>query len=411
MDADMTHWTEEVRSALKRRNLTNHAAAVELRVSPATFASWMNGTTRPAVEKLSDIARLTGIAEWRLYSLAGYLPPSYDPSSAMLDAVARQQRLFREIQDWSQSSLNTSGHTTAAQVVGLLLQSDPTLEVHVRQNLKGNKYRVAPNTVIKITPTSDQSLDAVKRRITDSVGRALASVGAVWRTHDTPFGWTSINSLLLDVPEHERSRPVAGSPHEGLPSTMVFVGVPYAHAELVGSLVAEALGYAYINTRSDACASHELNIGIDQSVIASSARDRLMELCLDNPIRSSHMVQAFADPRIFDDFALEAMSRASSQILFVHVSARPTVIQYGANIWHLSAEACSLMEKSIDTVAALRSKSWTTKYVSDDVFHPGLASPDDQITDRAVTIAQELLDDWKVPDATRKGFLGHQSRR
>ncbi|RIT48800.1 helix-turn-helix domain-containing protein [Mycobacteroides abscessus] len=412
MDFDAEQWTNEVGGALRAQNISKHAAAQELHVSPATFTSWMNGNTRPAVEKLPALSELTGINQWRMWRLAGYLPDSYDPATVMADAVQQQTQLYHQIQDWTARSLESTGLTVAAHIAGLLLKHRPTLSITLRQNRRGVESKVAVNTVLRIEPTDGTSIkdlrsDLLRNDPDDSqrsLGAMISALGGTLRVHQNPFGWSPEDAVLLDAPEHARTRPHSElfAEVEGLDRTIVVLGTPYSHAELLASLLAEALGYGYVNTRAEACASHKLNIGTDEKRIAKLSRKRLLDICAD-PGRQP-TVHGFSHPDLFQADVYDRIAHSADGVTFVHVSAGPKLLKRGAEVWGLSEEACIKLENELTQLEKSTAGTKMVRVEIDDakVFRD---RPEHRIIDATIDATTQVLNQLGVPIEDRHGMF------
>jgi hypothetical protein len=68
-----------------------------------------------------------------------------------------------------------------------------------------------------------------------------------WREQDAHDWPPPHPALILNVPQHERPRPPSPNAVSGVPNILM-LGCPYAHAEYIGALLADALGYGYIDS-------------------------------------------------------------------------------------------------------------------------------------------------------------------
>ncbi len=394
MRQELREWHEEIGAVLRDRRISNNAAAQAVGVSPATFASWMNGVTRPGVEALPAIADLTGLALWRVYKLAGYLPESYAPATAAIQAVKRQRDLFAEMQRWSEFSLEVTGLSTAARAAGFIIDHDPGWQVTIRPNVKGVEYAVASNTILGLerSRTRMESLHQARSSLDAAIGPKLAGLGAIWRNRPVP-GWEPQPALMLEVPEHERSRPPGTAPTTRLPSSIVVVGVPYAHAELVGSLIAEAGDYGYVNTKTEVCARYGLGMGAGREEVARSAGILLLENlrpALDRTLERT--VWTCTHPEALEVGLEELRAIDGAQCHVVYVEAQPRLTAYGAQLWGYREELCFEAAQKLNELASrLGPTGCTVVSIPDEVVF-GASDVQDGAADAAVQAAIRALD-------------------
>lgn len=408
MRQELREWRDEIGTVLRDRRISNNAAAQAVGVSPATFASWMNGVTRPGVEALPAIADLTGLALWRVYKLAGYLPESYAPATAVIQAVKRQRDLFAEMQRWTEFSLEVTGLSAAARAAGFIIDHDPGWQVTIRPNIKGVEYAVASNTILGLerSRARTESLHQARAQLEAAIGPKLAGLGAIWRNRQVP-GWEPQPDLMLEVPEHERSRVPGTAPTTHLPSSIIVAGVPYAHAELVGSLIAEAADYGYVNTKTEVCARYGLGMGASREEVAQSAGTLLLENLRPTPDRDlGRTVWTCTYPEALELGLAELRAIDGAQCHLVYVEAQPRLTAYGAKLWGYPEQACTEMAQKLNKLASkLGPAKCTVVSIPDE---PIFASGDvqDRAADAAVRAAIRSLASLAGDVDQWKGYLG-----
>jgi transcriptional regulator with XRE-family HTH domain len=406
---DLHEWGEVIGAVLSERRISNNAAAQAVGVSPATFASWMNGATRPSVDALPAIAELTGLALWRVYKLAGYLPSDYSPAAAVFQAVESQQSLYAELQRWAEFSLAVTGLSPAARAVGLIVGHDPTWQLTVRPNIRGTEYAIAANTLIGLERSRPRAepLHHARADLEKAIGRELVMLGAIWRDRSVP-GWENRPALLLEVPEHERTRSRGQAPAAGFPPTIGVVGVPYAHAELVGSLLAEAIDYGYINTKTEAAIRAETGMGAGRDELARAAAEMVREnLNTSRPRALDKTIWTCSHPEAIQR-AEGLFDAADPRTHFVYVRAGARLIEFGADVWRYPAHVCQDAAHRLDGIAErLGAGRCTVVEIMDEaVFGDG--EPQHQVADATVEAAIKALG-VLAPQAARrpwKGYLG-----
>lgn len=407
MRDDLRDWSRELMTVLQERRISNNAAAQRVNVSPATFTSWVNGVTRPSVEALPAISRLTGLSVWYLHELAGYLPDSYAPATAVIQATETQRGLYRSIRRWAEQSLEATGLTPAAHAAGLILDHDKSWELTLRPNIKGHQYTIASHTLIGLRQPRGGSkpLHEIRRELEAAIGPSLTSLGVRWRNRRVP-GWPDAPDLLLEVPEFERTRTAtkSDSTPSRLPPVIGVLGVPYAHAELVGALVADAVGYGYVNSHSEICARFELGLGPSNQKVAESASRLLLTNLSRRDGFSRRTVWTCAYPEAFEGPVIDALAERTEQY-FVYVSVGPKLLKFGADVWGYDLAKCQAMAKRLEEFASRMGphRCGVVTLPDADIF---IREPQDGVSDQAVLAAQSVLEMLDVLPSDRAGYLG-----
>jgi transcriptional regulator with XRE-family HTH domain len=393
MRPELREWCEEIGAVLRERRISNNAAAQAIGVSPATFASWMNGATRPGVEALPAVAELTGLALWRVHKLAGYLPENYAPAVAVIQAVKSQRDLYLEMQRWAELSLEATGLSAAARAVGLIIEHDPTWQITIRPNIKGIEYAIASNTILGLERSHPRAepLHQARTRLDSAIGPRLAALGVTWRNRPVP-GWDPQPTLTMEVPEYERTRAPGRAPLPGLPPSIAVLGVPYAHAELVGSLVAEAVDYGYLNTKTEVCVRYGLGMGADRGEVARAAGVMLRENLSRLPGHAlDRIVWTCTYPEAFGADLEELFTAGRSQHHVVYVRAQPKLTMFGAQLWGYPDAVCTAAAERLDKLAAkLGPDHCTVVEIPDESVSTG-DDLQDRVADAAVGAAIDAL--------------------
>ncbi len=406
MREDLRDWSRELTAVLRDKRISNNAAAQAVGVSPATFTSWVSGATRPSVEALPAISELTGLAVWYLHELAGYLPASYTPATAVIQATKSQRDLYVAMQHWAQQSLDAIGLSPAAHAAGLILEHDPTWQVTLRPYLKGVEHSLASHTLIglKRSRGPNRSLHRTRDELEQSLGPSLTTLGVRWRNRAVP-GWDEIPDLLLEVPETERSRAPGLSRLVGLPPSIAVLGVPYAHAELVGALLAEAVDYGYVNLHTESCVRYELGLGPSRAELADSAAQLTKAILTQPTTIPPRSIWACASPEAVDDTFADLMQRQAHQTHVLYVRAEENLVRFGSEVWGYHPEECLAMADRLDTLSRNLGKDRCTVIEVQDV-EVFAHEPQDGVTDEAVRVALLMLEELKVADDDRLGYVG-----
>lgn len=400
-----SEWTP-VAEALRDRGLTNYAAAKRLKVSQATLASWLAGHTRPNLEYLPAIANLTGLSLWSVHRAFGYLPNDVasplvgviEVEDRQIELLERQRELLDEMQKWTTVSIDRAGFTPIARAVGLIQTLEIPIEITVRPNLKGREYPLASHTLIFIEAIDNStSTKRIQALINEGpIGRHLAALGARWRTRPNQFAATR-SSLVLEIPDYERDR----TPNETFsvdePRSFIFCGTPYAHAELMGAVVAEAIGYGFVNMRTKTNQLRDLSIDVTNSDLGHYMNLELKHMkdtpsIIDRRVTSCTYVGA-ADNRVLEDLAT-----SHPQLHFVRVKTGKHMRSFGANFWDLTEESVLEFDTILDSAfEAIEPAQQTLVVMPDDLFELDQDSSSND-TDSRRALADRITD-WTISSA------------
>lgn len=230
-------------------------AARRLGVPASTFRTWLDGDHLPKVsifEHWQGLSELLGLSESDLLRAAGLLPDSF-ASSLLVAQTTREIRaelehagqILREAKSLTQSS-------AAAQVVNELTTSEVNWEIRLRSARRGNEIPIVYHHYVGLVPPeqladwSDTQLRTyVRRDLLADVWQPLSLYWRLTQAHD----WPTAPALLIQVPEQEASRTAVGrSPRPDGPPVLV-LSLPWGYGELLGSLVADAIGFGNIDFR------------------------------------------------------------------------------------------------------------------------------------------------------------------
>jgi transcriptional regulator with XRE-family HTH domain len=230
------------RSAREKLGWSYRAASKRLGISTRTIQNWQNGEHPAAL--FSDrrvraaVARMMGVEEASVLAIVDGIDPS--PSLEFTGA---------------QDQGHLTPEATLRAATSRLFDQYPDWLVMQQSAVRGTITRVKYHSLFGIEPhPSDMdrfgALEEARSYVVHTALRnEFATSNLYWRTGNPP-GWRSPPELLIQVPFQERSRRLPRSSSR-LPSWLqiAVVGEPWAHAELIGSLLADMLSFGYIDLR------------------------------------------------------------------------------------------------------------------------------------------------------------------
>ncbi|GAA4983830.1 XRE family transcriptional regulator [Pseudonocardia tropica] len=230
-------------------------AARRLGIATGTFRSWLDGRHVPKVSifdywtGLADLARMS---EVELLATAGVVPEQVI-NAISLSQAARELRdgLERTRQSLSQASMLVHS-SLVAQVVNELSLSGVEWEIRLRSAHRGRAFRVTYHHYVGlIRPDELDSWTYEETRSyvqSDLLGHVWDSLGLYWRVAEV-HDWPNPPDLVIQVPEQEACRPpLVTSPMMG-ERTILVCSPPWGYGELLGSMVADAIGHGNVDFR------------------------------------------------------------------------------------------------------------------------------------------------------------------
>jgi hypothetical protein len=248
-------WARTVRAGLRARGVSIEKAAKRIDVPVSTFRTWLRGSHLPSVTIFNSwrtLAQLAGLTEVELLRAAGVLPDTF-ASSIFLSHATREVR--DSLDRVGQLLRETSGGDHASgvtRVISELSLSGINWEIRLRSALRGSDITMIYHHYVGIVPppelaswTGEELRSHIQREVLADIWRPL---GLYWRQAEL-HDWQDAPDLLIQVPEQESSRPPNGlSPRpDGQPITVL--SPPWGYGELLGSLVADGIGFGNIDFR------------------------------------------------------------------------------------------------------------------------------------------------------------------
>lgn len=245
-------------------------------VSRATFYTWFPAEgvrvavkvpSQSMLECVPAFAAVLDIPEHELWQAAGVLPPSMTAPLAIASAAHEIRAAHRQVRKTlAESGLSTAGE---ALVVDRILHAQLDYRMEVWPVVRGERKQLHLHSWIVMTPIAAEHESARRLRtevlesgdpgdrrryirekvITESLWRTL---GLKWRDN-VPEAYARLGPqpLFIEVPVEERNRPVPRTRmHDRLQVERVLVlGAPWAHAELMAALLADALAFGSTDLR------------------------------------------------------------------------------------------------------------------------------------------------------------------
>lgn len=384
-------WARVIGAALDRQNVTINAAATRLGVRNTTLKKWLDGVVPPRLSLLPGFAELTGISHAMQLELGGVLPSGMRADAHALQVADELRLVIGRVTEVVARAGELAFSDAGARLAGILLSADGSgLQLTLRRAYRGRRYPVHLSTYVGVEslaagiPLGD---DALRQHVTNIVGESASAFGARWREQD-PHDWDEPRPrLILTIPQHERSRPPSVAALGAAPNVLM-LGCPYAHAEYIGALIADALGYGYVDLRY----SVPLPLDRDPSdTFATMARVQFARnLTGDDELTFKH-VWSVTDhrviPEIADDLAQADVACA------IYVRSGDYLLARGSEIWGVQMEEMRQLRTLLDQLVENATWPALTLNLPDEMLgEPADEADRDQIADVATLAA---VDAWR----------------
>jgi hypothetical protein len=182
--------------------------------------------------------------------------------------------------------------------------------------------------------------------------------------------------MILNVPQHERPRAPASNAAQAVPN-ILFLGCPYAHAEYLGALIADALGYGYIDIR------YSVPLSLDRSptdrVVTEARTDFARRIAVDESITRRN-VWSLTDHRVLP--GLMPILKDAPVGCAVYVRSEDRLLARGSEVWNVPGNEMHELRSKLDDLVA--SADWPVLTV---------VMPDELISNDAGVIESDRLAD------------------
>lgn len=323
-------WGREVQAALDRRGITVNSAATRLGLRNTTLKRWLAGEVPPQLSRLGQIAELTGVSHAVQLELGNVLPRELRSEAHAMQVADELRGSIGQVADVLGRAAELAFSDPGARLAGILLaDSAVPLQVTLRRAYRGNRYPVHLSTYVGVEEIGSEHYDdeALRRQVTSIIGQSARVFGARWREQDAHDWPPPHPKLILNVPQHERPRPPASNVISAVPNILM-LGCPYAHAEYIGALLADALGYGYIDVR------YSVPLPLDRtptdSVVIDSRVEFFRRLATDESL-ARHHVWSLTDHRVIPEIALDLKKAPVGCAIYVR--SEDHLLERGSQVW------------------------------------------------------------------------------
>lgn len=231
-------------------------------VSRATFYTWFRESARPSqsiLECIPAFAAILDVPEYEMWSAAGVLTSETEAALALGSVAHDLRRAYRRMRKTlSENGLSTAGEALVVDRImhyqldyritiwPVVRGTDLPLHLHswivLEPIPRAESTRRVPTTILQ-DATPDQRRRFIREEvITEGLWRTL---GLKWRDRmPEEFEHLGGEPLFIEVPVEERGRPPSPDPAPGTTlDRLLVLGAPWAHAELMAALLADALRF------------------------------------------------------------------------------------------------------------------------------------------------------------------------
>ncbi len=407
-------WAAAVRDALARKSLSVNAAAEQLGVRNTTLRRWLDGAAPPQLSLLPKIAELTGLTHAIQLELGGVLPPAMRAEAHAIQVASELRSAVGTIAEAVAHASELAFSDAGARLAGILLsQEGADLQVTLRRAYRGRRYPVHLSTYVGVQRIRADSHEdeaaqeeaALRHRVTQIVGESARAFGAQWREQE-PHDWPRPRpNLILNVPQHERPRSPSATALAAAPNILL-LGCPYAYAEYIGALIADALGYGYLDVRYSVPMPLDL-APADPAMTA--ARIRFVQALMADDAATHKHVWSVTDHRVLPVVAADLAEADVACVIYVRSGDR--LLARGGEIWNVPRPEMFRLRDTLDRLTETAPWSVLTVSLSDELLAGdgvgGHGIDADRLADVAMLAA---VDAWRhmhsygfVPSAAAAG--------
>lgn len=376
-------WGAVVRTALRERGISANAAASAIGVSPASLSSWLNGLAEPSLRDLKALAAVAGLPYLYILHLAQRIPSEFSHTTGMLLAEANARGALMELRRWSDAALSLIEQPPAAVLAGAVLERCEGLQPTLRPRMRGRRFRVRAQTYLGLQPIAplDGSDATMRARVEEQLRAAMDREGAVWRDASKLDDWPNAPSIVLMVLDQERSHgPLEAHVGQGFGAGVI--GAPYAHAELVASVVADRLGFGLINPLDLAQRRFGLRRDNDPNRLGMQ---RVIDEVLSQRTNTLRHVWTVAEPELLER---TDVTRSDDRLIFVLAGRR--LLKEGAEFWGYRPGRIEALAQQLELAAKSASGALVYRISDREIFSGANGDLDrDKLFDAAWKIGLE----------------------
>jgi transcriptional regulator with XRE-family HTH domain len=396
-------WGAAIHDALDRREITVNAAASKLGLRNTTLKRWLSGEVPPQLSRLPSIAELTGVSHALQLELGNVLPPEMRSEAHAMQVADELRGAIGRVEDVVSRAAELAFSDAGARLAGLLLaDSEVPLQITLRRAYRGLRYPIHLSTYVGVESIDDDSHDEdlLRQQVTRIIGQSARVFGARWReqeAHDWP---PPRPTLILNVPQHERPRPPSSNAAAAVPNVLM-LGCPYAHAEYVGALLADALGYGYIDIR------YSLPVPLDKTPTdpqVTKARVEFVKDLADDESATRRHVWCLTDHRLLPQ-VMDTLNGAAAGCA-VYVRSQDHLLARGSEVWGVPLQEMHRLRAMLDRFVTTVDWPVLTVVMPDELLtnDDGGIEPN-RVADISMLAAVDVwtqLRNWRfVPDRTR----------
>jgi hypothetical protein len=406
-DSEQEHgwpaWGAEIQRALDRRGITVNSAASRLGLRNTTLKRWLSGEVPPRLSCLGPIAELTGVSQAIQLERGDVLPPELRSEAHAMRVADELRGAISEVEEAVSRAAELAFSDAGARLAGVLLaNSDSPLQITLRRAHRGVRYPVHLSTYVGVESIGRESHEDedLRQLVTSIIGQSARIFGARWReqeAHDWP---PPRPRLILNVPQHERPRPPASNAVQAVPN-LLMIGCPYAHAEYIGALLADALGYGYIDIR------YSVPLSLDRTPtdpLVTEARVEFSRHLAANESSTRRNVWSLTDHRVLPEI-MPTLKEAPVGCA-VYVRSEDRLLARGGEVWNVPRDEMHALRSMIDDLVASVDWPVLTLVMPDELLvNSAGVIESDRIADIAMLAAVDVwtqLRNWRfIPDSIR----------
>jgi transcriptional regulator with XRE-family HTH domain len=349
-DRGWPSWGAAIKTALESRNITINSAAARLGLRNATLKRWLAGEVPPQLSRLAPIAELTGISHAVQLELGNILPTELRSEAHMMQVADELRGALDQVNEVVSRAAELAFSDAGARLAGILLATDAPLQISLRRAHRGIRYPIHLSTYVGVESIGPDGWDEneLRRQVTSTIGHSARAFGARWREQDAHDWPPPRPELILNVPQHERPRPPTSNAVQAVPN-LLMIGCPYAHAEYIGAILADALGYGYIDLR------YSVPLPLDRSPADPLVTDARIEFARDiahNESLTRRHVWSLTDHRVLP--VIMPTLQAAAVGCAVYIRSEDCLLARGAQVWNVPQEEMyqlrAMLESALSSV-------------------------------------------------------------